>query len=126
MPMTDAETVKPDVSSTTVSTKPATPASPPTAAVQQLTTGPAGERGTEDDARHPPELLFHGPIVLRLIHASRRASAQPPAASATTAYTHSTANPRPGDRVCDCGLTAVSEFSAISMGMNWPTEFWIE
>ena len=36
------------------------------------------------------------------------------------------AEPRPGDRVCDCALTAVSEFSAISMGMNWPTEFWTE
>ena len=29
VPMTDADTVKPDVSSTTVTTKPATPASPP-------------------------------------------------------------------------------------------------
>ena len=74
------------------------PRQPAEDAVQQLTTSPAGERGTKDDARHPPELGFHRPYCPR--YASRRASAQVPAARAAAAYTHSMPNPRPGDRVC--------------------------
>ena len=60
------------------------------------------------------------------VHASRRARAQPPAASAAAAYPHSSAKPTPGDRLWATGLTAVSEFSAISIGMNCPAAFWIE
>ena len=40
------------------------PGQPAEEAVEQLMTSPAGQRGTEDDARYPPELFFHRSIVL--------------------------------------------------------------
>src|ERR1700683_3766585 len=99
------------------------------AAVQQLTDGPAGERATQYGARPPPDVLVHGPYcppLANCVQASRRASAQAPAARAATVYRHSTPKPVQGDRLCATGLTAASEFSAMIIGMNCPTEFWIE
>src|SRR5581483_3706348 len=54
-------------------------------------------------------------------HASLRASAQAPAASATAAYPHSRPNETGADSECATGLTAVIEFSAIIIGRNLST-----
>src|SRR4029077_20524848 len=100
----------------------------PGAAVQQGTDGPAGERGTEYCAcegqpSRPPDVLVHEPYCPPFAagaQASRRARAQAPAARAATAYRHSMPKPTPADRLCAIGLTVVSEFSAMIIGMNCP------
>ena len=99
--------------------EPDQPGRPADPAVQQLTHGPAGERGTQDGARHPPDVLAHVFYCSR--YASRRLSAHAPMASAAAAYRHSRANETPGERVCGSGFTAVSEFSAMSIGMYGST-----
>jgi len=70
---------------------------PAYAAVQQLTTSLAGERGTKDDARYPPELLFHSSIVLRFTRRGGPAPSRPrPARGPRTRTARRARRPRAG------------------------------